>query len=132
MPKRNDWTTGEQRLLRTMWLDGSIPLRVINASFPGRSEHSLAYQAKQMRLRRPERGIMSTGDPLLDAIRKRATTRNVTMRELDDECHSGSYWRVGCKTAHGGGDRYKVRRSSTFIARAVAFLDGELTVMWHS
>jgi hypothetical protein len=70
---------------------------------------------------------VSSGNPLVDAIRQRAEQDGIAMTTLDREIGSGHYFSIHCLSKKAKGKPPVMKH----IARAVEWFGGELTINWR-
>jgi hypothetical protein len=95
----------------------------IHAALPHRTPRQLSQIRKYYGIACKRRQLSPTGFPLIDAIRTRCIYLNYSMVDLDKLAGTKQYFQKAAWL--NGGIRYRA------IGRAVAALDGELTVRWR-
>lgn len=122
----NTWNDAEDRKLRQ--LAETLCATDIAKIMPGRHYEAIRERAKKLgiKLRSRTKPHVMTGDPLIDAIRKRALEDGMSLMALDRELGTKGYFSSGAIAATKRGERNRLDR----IAKAVAFFGGELTINW--
>lgn len=95
----------------------------LRAAFPNRSIEALKSLRRYYKISRKRRPFEATGYPIIDALRQRCFELNLSMGDLDKMARCKRYFTVA--PWHGHPLNYRA------IGRAVAALDGELTVRWR-
>jgi hypothetical protein len=116
--KLKQWTTHEDRTLRA---NIALSYPAIAKILPGRTAHGVQGRAWYLGMRksclnRPK----AKGLPLYDVVRNRAYEDGMSMRALDCELRTGSYFRANQKKT----------LNWKKVARAVDFFGGEMTIDW--
>jgi len=120
-PKRNLTSAKEISLLRKLAKNSSS--QEIIAAFPHRTVKQLQAIRSYYGIPLPKRRLIPTGFPIVDTIRARCFELNYSMGDLDKLAKTRGYFRrAGWRSA---GMNYRA------IGRAVAALDGELTIHWR-
>lgn len=121
-PQRNLMTMADVSKLRRLYPSAST--EELSMAFPTRTRHQLIKLARYYGFARKRRPFMPTKIPVIDAIRQRCFDLNYTMPELDSMAATNHYF------ARAG---WSCREKPNYraIGRAVAALDGELTVRWR-
>ena len=120
--KNHVWTNHEVARLRKLW--GRASRADILAAFPGMKFITIQRVAAYRGIRAPRRPLKPTGHPLLDAIRQRCFELNLSLSDLDEMARTGQFFR-----------QRKGGHTTSFYAhlyKAVAVLDGTLTVTWNN
>ncbi|MGX9944940.1 SANT/Myb-like DNA-binding domain-containing protein [Bradyrhizobium denitrificans] len=120
------WNDVEDRKLRK--LAETLCATDIAKVMPGRTYSSVFDRAKKLgiKLRSRTRPHVMTGDPLIDAIRKRALEDGMSVMALDRELGTKQYFSSDCLSARKRGQRGRFDK----IAKAVEYFGGELTIDW--
>lgn len=114
------WTAAEVLRLRRLWPRASR--QELLAEFAPRTWKSLAGMAYRLRLRRQPLPVRLTGNSILDDIRRRAASLNISLKELDRICSTGAYFKHSCDGRAPGRNAWP---------KAVAALGGKLQIVWQ-
>jgi hypothetical protein len=119
-PQRQMVTAREVSLLRRL---GAASVDELRAAFPTRTLSQLNHLRRYHGVPARRRQFSPTGFPIIDSVRSRCFELNYSMSDLDQLAKSNSYFqRAGWLR---GNINYRA------IGRAVAALDGDLTVRWR-
>jgi uncharacterized protein (DUF433 family) len=121
-PRRTRITARQVTQLRTLFPNGSS--EALLAAFPGLTMQQIRMFARYYGIRRGRRRLRATGIPIIDAIRERCFECNYSMVDLDDIAKTRRYFQA--QDWHSCGLNYRA------IGKAVAALDGELSVNWRA
>lgn len=115
-----DWSVDDLYRLHRLFPRASR-LELVEA-FPNRSWGAIYKRARRDGYRRPRGALKATGHMVLDQLLLRAVSRNVSLRELDLETQSKSYF---------SRRKWKGKRLNlAYLTRAAAYLGGRLRVRW--
>ena len=120
-PRAPEWDPNE--LFKLHRLYPKATKQELLSALPGRAWTAICRRARADGYRRPRAAYKETGHCALDQILLRARERNISLRELDAETQSKSYF-----------SRRKWRGrplNLAYVARAAAFLGGRLRVRWR-
>ncbi len=84
---RRNWTMAELSRLRRLWPTASKV--ELLAAFDGRTWSSLTGAAHRYHLRRHARPLASSGNPMVDEIRRRALELRLSMSDMDRISNAG-------------------------------------------
>jgi hypothetical protein len=129
------WTTGEDEEIRVAGKrTGSTGLHRL---LPHRTITQIQQRARKLRVElfnRWEQPLAIVGEPLADAIRKRANEDGISMRGLDRELGTSAYFtNVASLRANRGSPPYMpaIRKAIEFFeAELVTGPDGTITIDW--
>jgi hypothetical protein len=116
---RRIWTPEELKRLKAVYRSG-IAMQEIQTLLPGKTVAQILSKAIRSGWKRPRRQPKGTGIKPYDAVRTRAFTYRLSMRDLADLSATGSY--------------FLTRKSQVNwkkISKAVAMLDGNLSIAWN-
>ncbi|MDO9428665.1 MAG: hypothetical protein Q7T93_17780 [Methylobacterium sp.] len=114
---RHVWTIREVECLRKA-STANLRSRDIAKLFPKLRPTQILAKARHLNLSRGQR-LKDFDDPVLSAIRARASQMNLTLSDLDKRARSGRYFQKSDRNFH-------LRHA----ASAVAALDGRISVKW--
>lgn len=117
--KKHFWTSREVAVLRKLYRQADY--QTVRAALPGRSAPAVRTKAHKLRCSRPRRKPVVVGDNLIDAIIRRAFELNFSVLDLDLGAKTGWYFRM----------RRKRRAIHRNILKAIAYLEGDLTIVWR-
>jgi hypothetical protein len=121
--KQHRWLASEVSKLRKLWVQGTTRAEIC-AALPQFSWQQIRFQARDSKIPRPKHGLKPTGHPILDQIRERAKSLNLSMRDVDQMVQSTGYF-----------ERERWRNTSLpqspSILRAIRALDGDVSVIWR-
>ena len=120
--KQHIWSAASLSRLRRLYPEATWD--ELHAAFPGVSKNSILHAVRYRRLRKNRRPYKPTGYLLIDEIRGRCFELNYRMKDIDALAMSKRYFYKA-----GWHSRWISHKA---IARAVAALDGQLTVKWSS
>lgn len=120
--RQNAVTSRELSLMRRI-----IPLSTsdeIRQAFPHRTLENVRWICRYYGIQRKRKPYRSTGSALIDDIRARCFEANMTMADLDDIAGTKGYFY---------NQRWSKSRKPNYtaICKAVAALDGEISVRWR-
>ena len=116
--RRHIWTNVEVARLHKACEAGATD-RELEALFPGLGLIQIKSKARHIGAARRKARPVPFGVPALDAIRTRAADARLSFVELDRRAGTGRFFQKSC--------RYPCLKH---IARAAAFLDGEVVIDW--
>lgn len=120
-PRAREWDPNE--LFKLHRLYPKATKQELLSALPGRTWTAICRRARVDGYRRPRAAYKETGHVALDQILLRAMERNISLRELDAETQSKSYF---------SRRKWRGRQLNlAYVARAAAFLGGRLRVRWH-
>ncbi len=120
-PKRQLLTAADLSKLRRIGPTASH--EELQRQFPTRTLAQIHYLRQHYRISRKQQGFSVTGYPILDTIRLRCRNLNYSMVELDALAGTKRYFQKAIW--HSG------RLSYPAICKAIAALDGEISVRWR-
>ena len=120
-PKRNLITAAELSKLRRLY--PTATRSELRSAFPQRSVGAIERLARYYRIWKRTKPLKPTGHALIDAIRARCHELNYSMVDLDDIAGTGKYF----ASARWCGAK---KVAAAHVVRAVAALDGQLSVEW--
>jgi hypothetical protein len=115
---RRVWSPEELKRLKSVYRAG-ISIQDIRNLLPGKTAKQIHSKAARSGWKRPRRQPKGTGIKPYDAVRMRAFTYRLTMRDLADLSATGSYFLTR-----------KSQINWKKISKAVAMLNGNLSISW--
>ena len=115
---RRIWTAEELKRLKAAYRSG-IAIQEIQVLLPGKTVDQIRSKAIRSGWKRPRQQPKGTGIKAFDDVRTRAFTYKLSMRDLADLSATGSYFLTK-----------KSQINWKKISKAVAMLDGNLSIAW--
>ncbi len=120
--KQHRWLASELSKLRKMWIAGASRDQLC-AALPAYSWDQISTQARSRRFHRPKKEMKTTGYQVIDQIKERARSLNLSMGDVDKMANTGTYFHRAAWCGH--------RPNPKAVSKAVHALDGELSVIWN-
>lgn len=121
-PKREHWTGAQRLRLRKLFM-GDATRAEIRDAFPTRNVINVYNMARYFGMRRKRKPFVSTGYLAIDLIRQRCFELGLSMIDLDQMAKTGQFFSKG--------QWFRFGPSPRAIHKAVAALDGQLSVVWN-
>lgn len=116
--RRHIWTAREVKRLAHLILSDVSDADLAEA-FPHLRLSQIKAKIGHLKLPRRPRRLVAFDEPALVAVRRRATEKGLSLRALDKSARTGSYFQRSTR-----------QLQLAHIARAAAFLGGEIVIRW--